>query len=125
MDATIEYDPLAGMRPRWLIKPLVWVADKMSGPLFIVQFVLFLLVWMAINIFTPWRYDPWPFMGLNLFMSALAGVQAAVVGVKQTLSDYRRQIAEEAHQNKYDHIIEHIESMEESILIALKGRDGS
>jgi len=105
-------DDLAGMRPRWLVRPLVWLANKMSGPLFIVEFVVFLILWMALNTLTPVRFDGWPFMGLNLFMSALAGIQAAVIGVKQTVSDYRRTQAEAAHTAKIDRMIEHIEQLE-------------
>lgn len=116
-------DNLAGMHPRWLVRPLVWLADKMSGPLFIVEFVLFLLVWMAFNTFGPWRFDSYPYMALNLVMSALAGVQAAVIGVKQTISEYRRTQADTAHQAKYDRIIEHIEQMEEARIAEDKRRE--
>jgi uncharacterized membrane protein len=108
MEETI-YDPLAGMRPGWLVSPLVWVANKMSGPMFIVEFVLFLIVWMTWNTVGPLyvQFDKAPFIGLNLFMSALAGVQASVIGVKQTISDYKRDFDARTHDARYDQLLEH------------------
>lgn len=116
-------DDLAGMRPRWLVRPLVWVADKMTGPAFILQFVVFLALWMGFNMLSPYRFDKAPFIGLNLFMSALAGIQAAVIGVKQTVSDYKRTQADMVHQDKYDRLIEHIADLEDARAADAKRRE--
>jgi uncharacterized membrane protein len=114
----IEYDPLAGMRPAWLVTPLVWVADKMSAPFFIVEFVLFLVAWMVWNTVGPmyFEFDKAPFMALNLFMSALAGIQCSVIGVKQTIAEYNRDFEARRHDAKYDAIIEHNEALSEQII---------
>jgi len=111
-----EFDQLAGMKPAWLVTPLVSIANSMAGPLFIVEFVIFLIAWMVWNTVGPahFQFDRWPFMGLNLFMSALAGIQAAVIGVKQTLSDYKRDYETAQHNHRYQELLKRIVSFEES-----------
>jgi len=45
---------------------------------FVGGFVLFMIVWAIINS-TPSRWDPYPFILLNLFLSMLAGLQGAIL----------------------------------------------
>lgn len=48
---------------------------------FIVSFFLFLAVWVILNtlILMDSSFDPYPFILLNLFMSALASIQAPII----------------------------------------------
>src|ERR1044071_9654448 len=64
------------------------VADKVASFggswKFIISFVGFMLVWMAINIYLLTRpFDPYPFILLNLLLSALASVQAPIIMMSQ------------------------------------------
>lgn len=52
---------------------------------FVGGFALFLAVWAAINLFLPadGRFDPYPFIFLNLLLSMLAAVQAPIIMMSQ------------------------------------------
>jgi uncharacterized membrane protein len=51
---------------------------------FILTFLLFMVVWMTINIFLLKKpFDPFPFILLNLFLSAIAAIQAPVIMMSQ------------------------------------------
>lgn len=51
---------------------------------FIIAFGLFLLVWMAINVYMLSKpFDPFPFILLNLLLSTLAAIQAPVIMMSQ------------------------------------------
>ncbi len=45
---------------------------------FVGSFVVFMLIWAAINSFSL-AWDPYPFILLNLFLSMLAGLQGAIL----------------------------------------------
>jgi uncharacterized membrane protein len=45
---------------------------------FVGGFIAFMLVWAALNAFAI-RWDPYPFILLNLFLSMLAGLQGAIL----------------------------------------------
>ena len=51
---------------------------------FIVSFAVILVVWVAINsIALIWRFDPYPFILLNLVLSCIAALQAPVIMMSQ------------------------------------------
>lgn len=51
---------------------------------FIIAFSIFLLVWMIINaVLLTKAFDPFPFILLNLFLSAIAAVQAPIIMMSQ------------------------------------------
>jgi uncharacterized membrane protein len=51
---------------------------------FIVVFILFMVVWMGINLYIFQKpFDPFPFILLNLLLSALAAIQAPVIMMSQ------------------------------------------
>lgn len=51
---------------------------------FIIVFGLFLLLWMIANLFLLSKpFDPYPFIFLNLFMSAIAAIQAPIIMMSQ------------------------------------------
>lgn len=45
---------------------------------FVVGFLIFMGVWAALNV-SAVRWDPYPFILLNLFLSMLAGLQGAIL----------------------------------------------
>lgn len=80
-------------------------ADKMTGFLgswtFILFFFSFLLIWMAINVVAfEMRWDPYPFILLNLMLSCLAAIQAPIIMMSQNRQAERDRIAA-----KYDYAV--------------------
>ncbi|AIL65510.1 putative membrane protein [Rickettsiales bacterium Ac37b] len=64
------------------------LADKMArfggswG--FILAFILFILIWIGINVFKITNdFDPYPFILLNLILSCLAAIQAPIIMMSQ------------------------------------------
>ncbi len=62
---------------------------------FIFAFGAFLGVWVLLNIFVPWRWDNYPFILLNLFLSMLAAIQAPVIMMSQNRQDAKDRIRSE------------------------------
>jgi uncharacterized membrane protein len=55
------------------------VRNKMGSWGFVFGFLAFMVVWALINTFTPAKWDVYPFILLNLFLSLLAGMQGAIL----------------------------------------------
>ncbi len=68
---------------------------------FIIGFMIFLVLWMATNVYA-WinTWDPYPFILLNLVLSCLAAVQAPVILMSQNRQTQRDRI-----NAKYDYTI--------------------
>ncbi len=69
---------------------------------FIIIFVTFLVVWMAINVvlFISKAFDPYPFILLNLILSCIAALQAPVIMMSQN-----RQEEKDRERAKNDYMI--------------------
>jgi len=80
---------------------------------FILSFLLFILVWMALNIY--WLnnrgFDPYPFILLNLILSCLAALQAPVIMMSQN-----RQEEKDRQRAKNDYMINLKSELEVRIL---------
>ncbi|MUV03919.1 DUF1003 domain-containing protein [Flavobacterium rakeshii] len=82
------------------------VADKVAtfggSWTFIISFLVFLLAWIALNVF--WLanngFDPYPFILLNLILSCLAALQAPVIMMSQN-----RQEEKDRERAKNDYLI--------------------
>ena len=64
-----------------------FLADKIteiagSWP-FIIGLIIFLLLWIVLNIFILTNADPYPFILLNLFLSCIAALQAPIIMMSQ------------------------------------------
>lgn len=64
------------------------IADRMArfggSWKFILTFVFFMLVWIAVNLYLLQRpFDPYPFILLNLLLSTLAAIQAPIILMSQ------------------------------------------
>ncbi len=64
---------------------------------FITCFFLFLLIWMAINVFvlTQKPFDPYPFILLNLLLSCIAAIQAPIIMMSQNRQEKKDRIRAE------------------------------
>ena len=66
-----------------------YLADKIteiagSWP-FIIGLVIFLLLWIILNIFILTNADPYPFILLNLLLSCIAALQAPIIMMSQNM----------------------------------------
>ncbi len=64
------------------------VADKVAffggSWAFIISFIVFMLIWIGVNVFLLSRpFDPYPFILLNLLLSTIAALQAPVIIMSQ------------------------------------------
>ena len=87
--------------------------------LFLIFFALGLIVWILFNMAGPDRFDPYPFILLNLILSCIAAVQAPIIMMSQrrqeakdrlrSLNDYRINLKAELEirhlHEKLDHLL--------------------
>lgn len=64
---------------------------------FVISFLLFLIVWMAINVWILINrpFDPYPFILLNLILSCLAAIQAPIIMMSQNRKEQRDRLRSE------------------------------
>jgi CRP/FNR family cyclic AMP-dependent transcriptional regulator len=62
---------------------------------FIISFLLFMTAWVIVNS-TPIKWDTYPFILLNLFLSMLAALQAPVIMMSQNRQDAKDRVRSEA-----------------------------
>jgi uncharacterized membrane protein len=63
---------------------------------FIIAFTGVMLIWMVLNTALAMHFDPYPFILLNLCLSALAALQAPVIMMSQNRQDAKDRIRSEA-----------------------------
>lgn len=82
------------------------IADKVAtfggSWTFIISFGVFLMLWIALNVFllNNKGYDPYPFILLNLILSCLAALQAPIIMMSQN-----RQEEKDRERGKKDYMI--------------------
>lgn len=61
------------------------VADFGGSWTFIISFIVFMAIWIAVNVvvLTSKAFDPYPFILLNLILSCLASLQAPIIMMSQ------------------------------------------
>jgi CRP/FNR family cyclic AMP-dependent transcriptional regulator len=59
---------------------------------FVITFFIILITYVTINIVLPNRWDPYPFILLNLFLSMLASIQAPVIMMSQNRQDTKDRV---------------------------------
>ncbi|MBV7532692.1 DUF1003 domain-containing protein [Chitinophaga sp. sic0106] len=89
------------------------IADFGGSWTFIISFLAFILVWMAVNVFflLDKGFDPYPFILLNLILSCLAALQAPVIMMSQN-----RQEEKDRRRAKNDYMINLKSELEVRIL---------
>jgi len=83
---------------------------------FIILFLVFLAIWMSINIYA-WSnaWDPYPFILLNLILSCVAALQAPIILMSQN-----RQSQKDRKKMEYDYHVNRVASRRiEQILASL------
>ena len=81
------------------------VADKLSAIVgswpFIISFICFLISWIVLNIYileNDKKFDPYPFILLNLLLSCISAIQAPIIMMSQN-----RQAKKDSLRNKFDY----------------------
>ncbi|MBV8254226.1 MAG: DUF1003 domain-containing protein [Chitinophaga sp.] len=89
------------------------IADFGGSWTFIISFVVFILIWMAVNVWFLLNkgFDPYPFILLNLILSCLAALQAPVIMMSQN-----RQEEKDRQRAKNDYMINLKSELEVRIL---------
>ena len=92
---------------------------------FIILFLLFLFVWMGINVYaaSTSRWDEYPFILLNLCLSCLAAIQAPIILMSQNRSaqkDRKREEYDYAINRRSERQIENVLKKLDSIEKRLK-----
>ena len=94
----------AGRNPNEVIAETLTVGDRLADAVarfggswaFIISFSVVLAAWTAINLVLRDRsWDPYPFILLNLFLSALAAVQAPIIMMSQNRQDAKDRVRSE------------------------------
>ncbi|MDP3881749.1 MAG: DUF1003 domain-containing protein [Nanoarchaeota archaeon] len=75
------------------------VTTKMGSWTFIITFIIFLIMWISLNVYG-WvqEWDPYPFILLNLVLSCLAAMQAPIILMSQN-----RQSQKDRLRAEYDY----------------------
>lgn len=106
------------------------VADKITAKAgswgFIIGFIVFLLVWIFINIKLIKNLDPYPFILLNLVLSCIAALQAPIIMMSQNRSakkdslrghnDYKTDLKSELILEELHHQVTNILANQKKIL---------
>ena len=84
---------------------------------FIISFLIFLLIWMLMNILIyVYSWDPYPFILLNLVLSCIAALQAPIILMSQNRSAERDRL-----NQRYDYLVDRKTSRDvETIMNELK-----
>jgi uncharacterized membrane protein len=87
---------------KWFEKLSDRIAEIGGSWKFIVSFLIFILLWMSVNIFilTTQAFDPYPFILLNLCLSCLAALQAPLILMSQSRGSKRDQARAEMDLEK-------------------------
>ena len=97
------------------------IAKWAGSWVFILSFILFLVLWMMVNVYA-WinTWDPYPFILLNLVLSCVAALQAPVILMSQN-----RQSQKDRVKAEYDYRVNRkAEKYIEEILKRVKGIEG-
>lgn len=99
---------------------------------FIIGFILFILVWMLLNLTIFKNVDPYPFILLNLLLSCIAAIQAPIIMMSQnraskkdslrSQNDYKTDLKSEILLEELHIQIEKVEHLEKEIIKLLEDK---
>jgi uncharacterized membrane protein len=100
------------------------LAEAVGSWRFIVSFLVFIFLWMALNVVAAFHHwDPYPFILLNLVLSCVAALQAPVIMMSQNRLETRDRLRAE---NDYEvnvkaellleHLTEEIEGLKRGLV---------
>ena len=89
--------------------------NGMGSWLFVGSFIAFMALWAIVNTVAPWKWDVYPFILLNLFLSMLAGLQGAILLIAAKRQDA---LSAALAQHDYDTNVAAKENIEQLTAIA-------
>jgi uncharacterized membrane protein len=92
-----------------------WLSDWMGSWKFINLTLLFFAFWFGVNTLTPLRFDPVPFLILNLTIGVVSTLQTPIIMLGQKSIDRKNQIKQEIHFNKIEDLEKKNELMSRKI----------
>jgi uncharacterized membrane protein len=109
------------------------MADRLAAGagswVFILVFLGFLAVWMAINaVAFIHHWDPFPFILLNLILSCVAALQAPIILMSQNRQEARDRLRAESDYEvnlKAELLLEHLTEEMEALKAVLTARDAT
>ena len=120
----------------WKDKLADKITEKAGSWGFIIGFILFLILWMGINLIILSEenaFDPYPFILLNLILSCIAALQAPVIMMSQnraakkdslrSLNDYKTDLKSELILEVLHDQIKDIQISQKKILKLLEEKD--
>ena len=113
------------------------VADKITEVAgswnFIIGMVIFLILWIILNIYVLENADPYPFILLNLLLSCIAALQAPIIMMSQnreakkdrlrSSNDYKTDLKSELILEELDREIKRLATNQTKILKLLEEKD--
>ena len=79
----IDVDKQAEENETWSDKLADKITEVAGSWNFIIGMIIFLLLWILLNIYVLENADPYPFILLNLFLSCVAALQAPIIMMSQ------------------------------------------
>ena len=96
---------------------------------FIGSFAGALVVWVALNVFIPQPWDPYPYILLNLFLSMLAAIQAPIIMMSQNRQDAKDRVRGELDYRvnlkaevEVSQVLERLDRIEDQLDVVLERR---
>ena len=79
-----------------------WVAERMGTPSFLGWMTVFVITWVTLNVVSVWhfKWDPYPFILLNLFFSTQASYSAPLILLAQNRQADRDRVALEQDRSR-------------------------
>jgi uncharacterized membrane protein len=75
------------------------ISDKVArfggSWMFIISFGIVLLVWILFNVMAPEKFDPYPFILMNLILSTIAALQAPIIMMSQNRQEEKDRLRAE------------------------------
>jgi uncharacterized membrane protein len=78
------------------------LASAMGSWAFLIVFILLIMVWITVNILmVEYKWDPYPFILLNLALSSISALQAPIILMSQN-----RQAERDRINARYDYLVD-------------------
>jgi uncharacterized membrane protein len=89
-----------------------YLTDSMGSWTFINGSLLCFALWFGLNIFTPLKFDPVPFLILNLTLGVVSALQTPIIIISQKSIDRKNHIRNEIQYDMIKELHEKIDRLE-------------
>ena len=84
-----------------------WVAERMGTPSFLGWMTVFVITWVTLNVVSVWhfKWDPYPFILLNLFFSTQASYSAPLILLAQNRQSDRDRVQYQEDRQRTERLL--------------------